>query len=224
MKIAIIDDDVNDQNIIEDKIKEYFDKTIIKLSHPNDLINHYYDLIFLDVLINNHESFNFGKQYLDRYPNAILVYISSFDHFVYPSYCQNTFFFIRKSRLDKDFENFIHKYQQLNLKETIQIIYQNHEVKIPIKEIIYIESRRNQIFIVSYKHTYTTYRSLNQIIKLLNQDCFYRFNNHLIINFNYIQEIAREHLIMSNDIKLEYTRGSKQRLLKEYQIYRGRYL
>ena len=224
MKIAIIDDNINDQNIIEAKLKEYFKEKIDKLKQPDELIDHYYDLIFLDVMIDDQESFDFGKRYLAKYPNAILVYISSFDHFVYPSYCQNTFFFIRKSQLDKDFENFILKYRQLNQKEAINIIYQNHEVKIPVKEIIYIESRRNQIFIVSDKHTYTTYKSLNQIIKLLNQDYFYRFNNHLIINLNYIQEIAREHLIMANDIKLEYTRGSKQRLLKEYQIYRSRYL
>lgn len=224
VKIAIIDDNINDQNIIEAKLKEYFKEKIDKLKQPDELIDYYYDLIFLDVMIDDQESFDFGKRYLARYPNAILVYISSFDHFVYPSYCQNTFFFIRKNQLDKDFENFILKYQQLNQKEVINIIYQNHEVKIPVKEIIYIESRRNQIFIVSDKHTYTAYKSLNQIIKLLNQDYFYRFNNHLIINLNYIQEIAREHLIMANDIKLEYTRGSKQRLLKEYQIYRSRYL
>ncbi|MEG0453325.1 MAG: hypothetical protein RR558_09695 [Coprobacillus sp.] len=67
-----------------------------------DIIRENFDVFFLDVMLDGKESFDFGEQLSLRNPKIILVYISSMDDFVYDSIYQTSFFFVRKSNIDKD--------------------------------------------------------------------------------------------------------------------------
>ena len=107
MKILLVDDNRNDLKIIETEISKYFiDYQIELLNNLDQLYEIEADLLFLDVVINDQESFLFGQRYLELYPNSTLIFISSYDHFIYQSYHQNSFFFIRKSNFNDDFKQF----------------------------------------------------------------------------------------------------------------------
>ena len=226
MKAVIIDDDTE----FTKQLKTYLNQTFqdiqmdTYISFCNDIYTKEYDCVFLDVMLKEGESFEYGMNISKLYPHTIIVYISSVDHFVYESYQQNTFFFIRKSHFNEDYQNFVKKYQKMHLRiqEEISFIIKGVHIHIKQQDIIYVESLRNQIIIHTPIQTYTSYQTLKQTYQELNHHNFYKFNNHIIINLDYVVSIQKQHIELIKQICIPFTRGSKKTFMQRYMHYRSR--
>ena len=225
MKAVIIDDDTE----FTKQLKTYLNQTFqdiqmdTYISFWNDIYTKEYDCVFLDVMLKEGESFEYGMNISKLYPHTIIVYISSVDHFVYESYQQNTFFFIRKSHFNEDYQNFVKKYQKMHLRiqEEISFIIKGVHIHIKQQDIIYVESLRNQIIIHTPIQTYTSYQTLKQTYQELNHHNFYKFNNHIIINLDYVVSIQKQHIELIKQICIPFTRGSKKTFMQRYMHYRS---
>lgn len=225
MKAVIIDDDTE----FTKQLKIYLNQTFqdiqmdTYISFCNDIYTKEYDCVFLDVMLKEGESFEYGMNISKLYPHTIIVYISSVDHFVYESYQQNTFFFIRKSHFNEDYQNFVKKYQKMHLRiqEEISFIIKGVHIHIKQQDIIYVESLRNQIIIHTPIQTYTSYQTLKQTYQELNHHNFYKFNNHIIINLDYVVSIQKQHIELIKQICIPFTRGSKKTFMQRYMHYRS---
>lgn len=225
MKAVIIDDDTE----FTKQLKTYLNQTFqdiqmdTYISFCNDIYTKEYDCVFLDVMLKEGESFEYGMNISKLYPHTIIVYISSVDHFVYESYQQNTFFFIRKSHFNEDYQNFVKKYQKMHLRiqEEISFIIKGVHIHIKQQDIIYVESLRNQIIIHTPIQTYTSYQTLKQTYQELNHHHFYKFNNHIIINLDYVVSIQKQHIELIKQICIPFTRGSKKTFMQRYMHYRS---
>ena len=225
MKAVIIDDDTE----FTKQLKTYLNQTFqdiqmdTYISFCNDIYTKEYDCVFLDVMLKEGESFEYGMNISKLYPHTIIVYISSVDHFVYESYQQNTFFFIRKSHFNEDYQNFVKKYQKMHLRiqEEISFIIKGVHIHIKQQDIIYVESLRNQIIIHTPIQTYTSYQTLKQTYQELNHHNFYKFNNHIIINLDYVVSIQKKHIELIKQICIPFTRGSKKTFMQRYMHYRS---
>lgn len=225
MKAVIIDDDTE----FTKQLKTYLNQTFqdiqmdTYISFCNDIYTKEYDCVFLDVMLKEGESFEYGMNISKLYPHTIIVYISSVDHFVYESYQQNTFFFIRKSHFNEDYQNFVKKYQKMHLRiqEEISFIIKGVHIHIKQQDVIYVESLRNQIIIHTPIQTYTSYQTLKQTYQELNHHNFYKFNNHIIINLDYVVSIQKQHIELIKQICIPFTRGSKKTFMQRYMHYRS---
>ena len=225
MKAVIIDDDTE----FTKQLKTYLNQTFqdiqmdTYISFCNDIYTKEYDCVFLDVMLKEGESFEYGMNISKLHPHTIIVYISSVDHFVYESYQQNTFFFIRKSHFNEDYQNFVKKYQKMHLRiqEEISFIIKGVHIHIKQQDIIYVESLRNQIIIHTPIQTYTSYQTLKQTYQELNHHNFYKFNNHIIINLDYVVSIQKQHIELIKQICIPFTRGSKKTFMQRYMHYRS---
>lgn len=225
MKAVIVDDDTE----FTKQLKTYLNQTFqdiqmdTYISFCNDIYTKEYDCVFLDVMLKEGESFEYGMNISKLYPHTIIVYISSVDHFVYESYQQNTFFFIRKSHFNEDYQNFVKKYQKMHLRiqEEISFIIKGVHIHIKQQDIIYVESLRNQIIIHTPIQTYTSYQTLKQTYQELNHHNFYKFNNHIIINLDYVVSIQKQHIELIKQICIPFTRGSKKTFMQRYMHYRS---
>ena len=228
MKAMIIDDDAEFINQLKTYLNQTFKNVQIDtyISFCNEIYNQEYDCVFLDVMLKEGESFEYGMNISKLYPRTIIIYISSVDHFVYDSYQQNTFFFIRKSHFDEDYYNFVKKYQKMHLQvqATFSIIVQGIHINIKQQDIIYVESLRNQIIIHTSMQTYTSYQTLKQTYQELNHHYFYKLNNHIIINLDYVISIQKQHIELVKQICIPFTRGSKKPFIQRYLQYRSQHI
>lgn len=225
MKAVIIDDDTEFTKQLKTYLNQTFQDIQMEtyISFCNDIYTKEYDCVFLDVMLKEGESFEYGMNISKLYPHTIIVYISSVDHFVYESYQQNTFFFIRKSHFNEDYQNFVKKYQKMHLRiqEEISFIIKGVHIHIKQQDIIYVESLRNQIIIHTPIQTYTSYQTLKQTYQELNHHNFYKFNNHIIINLDYVVSIQKQHIELIKQICIPFTRGSKKTFMQRYMHYRS---
>lgn len=228
MKCVIVDDD----HIFIEQLKAHLNHTFQDIqidmydSFCDDIYTKEYQCIFLDVMLKEGESFEYGMNISKLYPHAIIVYISSVDHFVYESFQQNTFFFIRKSHFDEDYDHFVNKYKKIILQdgEHISVVVNGMSVSIKQKDIIYIESSRNQIRILTPTKSYTTYQTLKQTYQQLNHCRFYKLNSHIIINLDSVAKVEKKDIMLSYNIIIPFTRGSKKPFMQRYMQHRSQYI
>lgn len=222
MNIIVIDDNFEFSNKKKKKIEETFNaKVKLYEEYIPGIIDDSDDILFLDVMLGNKESFELGEQLLTRFPSLILVYMSHYDHFVYESFKQKTFYFLRKKEMEKDLESLYIKYNKLINNDEIEILVNKEKITLKHRDIIYVESKKNKIYIYTNYQRYETYMSLINLEKQLNSICFYRFNSYMLFNLNHIQNITNQYVQLSNGQRVSYTRNSKRKLILTYSRYKG---
>lgn len=228
MFVAIVDDDKNFLHILQEELQTLFNDCQIDCydNINDDLYKKQYDILFLDVMLYDNKSFDLGQKVNSLYPKTILVYISSIEHFVYESYRQNTFFFVRKSCLYDDLLELKKKYNNLKRKENEILVITVHKNIIELLQcdILYIQSRRNQLTVKTLSNEYTTYISLKRTLEVLNKTNFHQFNSYTIINLEHILKVEKNYLVMINKKEIPFTRNSKDKFMKAYMEFRRRQL
>lgn len=225
MKIAIIDDSQECLYALQEELyKLYPLANIVSFSNvEKELYNIEFDIVFLDIMLYNQQSFKYGEKIQSIFPKTIIVYISNLEHLVFESFQYNTFFFIRKSSLKKDLFNFNIKYENIQKRRNnfINIRYNNQDIEILQHEIMYIQSQRNKIDIYTTSLHYKSYTTIKKIKSSLDDTCFFQFNSSIILNFHYVKDVKKDKIIMFNNVELYFTRGSKEIFMQKFKEFRS---
>lgn len=230
MKIAVIDDDIEFAKFLKDKLSHIITNRRIDIYKDIEEKIYYtkYDFIFLDVMLEDEVSFEYGVKIKKYNPDVQIVYMSNFEHMIFDSIQFDVFFFIRKENLDHDIHNLLKKLEEFKRRKelSVEIIVNSLPLTIPQRSIMYIESiiNTNMISIFSTDKTYETYLSLTKMYKMVNQNNFVKLNAQYIINLYYVDHVNKDSLILTNSKEIYFTRGSKQKFLEAYMKYKGRKL
>ena len=221
MKIGIIDDDKEFAEVLNKELEQLFSQVQIKKYQEisDELYKEEFDILFLDVLLYDKKSFNEGEKILTVFPHTTLVYISSVEHFVFESYKQKTFYFVRKSNLYPDLKEFYKKYNQSQLNDK-QILTIKGDIDILQCEIIYINSSKNTATIHTPYNKYIIKSSLKEILTQLDQSSFFRFNSYTIINFRHVIDVREQYICLTQQNNINFVRNSKDKFMKAYMEYR----
>lgn len=167
MKILIYDDNKNDVCCVKNLIDNYFsnktiDYEIIECDNTLFLLEHItkYDLIFLDVEINEENGINIGKEIRKRNSDARIFIISNYSKYLIDGYkIQADRYFLKPMKQDEfniEFENVIDRY----LREYDGILDEKiYKKKIYFKDIVYVEfiERKTKIHLLNSKEIITPY-------------------------------------------------------------------
>lgn len=223
MKIVIIEDDFYFVDSLKIEIQKYFHDAQIEVYHDFNQSIYFQnnDILFLDIMINEEQSFCFGASLLNQYPSLILVYMSRYDHFVYDTYNQRTFYFLRKTYLTSEFKKFYNKYQTeiTNSNKVFSFMFNNIQYTLFHDEIIYIESYRNKLSIYTLNNVYHVYMTLKEIYDVLDNPCFYKFNRSTIINFKNVINYDHKAIYLTKYM-LSFTKKSKANFIENYGRFR----
>lgn len=115
--------------------------------------------------------------------------------------------------------------KELNSEQSISpfilsdcIFVRSHEkmVKVPIKDILYIEAERNYCRIHSKGKEYLLVITLKDLDEKLPQEHFLRIHRSFIVNISQIDEIANTHVVISKKA-IPISKPLKEELLKRLQ-------
>jgi two-component system, LytTR family, response regulator len=99
--------------------------------------------------------------------------------------------------------------EEKNIKDFIFLAVQKKKVKILFSEIVYVESQREYIKIVTLKKDYISKMSTHEIEKLLPANFFKRIHRSFIISVNKIDSYTADSVEVNN-ISLPIGRGYKE--------------
>lgn len=230
MKIAICDDDLFIVGIMDQMLTQIGKEEKIPLEVETfsdgknlwDEINRSgaYDLIYLDIEMDQMDGITVAKNIRRRDLYTILIFVSSHD-----SYCKQLFDVEPFRFLDKPIEKEIFRkyfraaYARLtDANERFVFQAEKKFYQIPYKEIIYIESEMRMICIHATSGEYEFYAKLNDVGKKIHEKnrYFIRIHRSYMVNFQYIRSMNMREVVLITGEVLPVSPKYKDEAMQKY--------
>lgn len=225
MKGALLDDDViflekfvrlvkEDSDIEFDVFSD--EKKFLKI-----LMEKYYDIIFLDIELNTSSGLEIANKIQNDYANTMIIFLTNQDKYVFDSFGKNVIAYILKSQLEEKLQSVIAKAKKECLKNEVVLLTSNGFIRIEKKEIDYIEIILGKIFLWKENgiKIRLLYRSIAEVIRIINSENFYLINRSIYINLNKIIRISKLNVfIQGYEFPFEVSKYKKHELLEKYMI------
>ena len=178
------------------------------------LRNNTIDLIFLDIHLPKLKGMAFLKTLI--HPPAVII-TTAYHQYAVEGFNLNVTDYLLKPF---DFERFLKAVTKVqtaeseklkptesqNVKDFIFINVQKKKVKILFSEIVYIESQREYIKVITTKKEYISKMSTHEIEALLPANLFLRIHRSFIISINKIESYTAE-IVELNGVSIPIGRG-----------------
>ena len=169
--------------------------TILQFNSCDDVLsyleNHVINILFLDINMPSKSGFDLAEVLRARYPDIIIIFVSSYDTFVYSSFVYSPFRFLRKSHLEAELpEAFLRAVDTyLNRGRTLSLSTVDGDVTLRVDDILSIESERNYYLVHCADITYRCRGTLTEAEELTKDFDFCRIHAAYIINLANIEKI-----------------------------------
>ena len=177
-----------------------------------------YDLIILDIEMNDLnglQTADFLRQ-IDK--NVILIFMTSYDKFVYQGYEVNAFRYILKNQPEpiylKQLSDTIQEYYRN--KKYIKVVDNDIEKELLTVDILYIEVYSHQIVIHTFNKEYYQKGKLSDYEKMLEECLFVRSDKSVLINITNIDYIKKNQVFMKNGKILYVSRNHLEKITRAF--------
>ena len=234
MKIAICDDDIEILKELEEDIALFFKKnekevTITTYDNGKNVLdaiqqeNSKPDILFLDIDMPDISGLETAKQLRQIHETLILIFISSYEQYVFEALEYVPFRYIRKSYMKQELpltlraaENTYWKMQ----KKYLLIKCENGEHRIEQSEIIYFEKILRKLYIyLNDGRVLTTWKPIKEIEAQLSMDCFSKVHSGCMVNLKYVNGYEGCEIQLDNGKRLKASRDGMKIFKNELARY-----
>ncbi|MGP1567446.1 MAG: LytR/AlgR family response regulator transcription factor [Peptoanaerobacter stomatis] len=228
INIAICDDDIKAIKEIENILSEYATLINIKILihfflNGKDLIsfleNNYIDLLYLDIQMKNLTGIEVGKKIRQElYNDEIqIVYISAIKDYAMDLFqVRPNNFLIKPFSKEEVEETLSTAIRLINDKEkTFTFNIKGTEIKKRISEIIYFESMRHKMKVVTKDKDFEFYSSIFDVYYELADYGFALCHASYIVNIEHIEEYNKDKIKMSNGCFIKISRSKRNEFIEQ---------
>lgn len=229
MRIAICDDSMIDCEMIEHLLKHYFENKSVKAqltvySSGQELVydveeGREYEVVFLDIYMGELLGIDAARSLRQLGYRGKIIFLTASAEYAVESYdVQAEGYLLKPHSYDKLCTVMDRILAQLH-ENALPVRVRNQVVKLPLQEIMYIESNNNRCTLHSSDGScYTIYRKLSELSDELSDGRFLRCHQSFLVNMNYIKE-AKENFILQNGETVLIRRRSAAQIKKQYMDY-----
>lgn len=226
MRIAICDDErtyiekiKNDINSLKTHENEFeFSEFESGEAFVSKFSKDKYDLIILDIEMKDLNGLQMAEFLRQIDKNVILIFMTSYDKFVYQGYEVNAFRYILKNQPEpiylKQLSDTIQEYYRN--KKYIKVIDDDIEKELLTVDILYIEVYSHQIVIHTLNKDYYQKGKLTDYEKMLEECLFVRSDKSVLINITNIDYIKKNQVFMKNGKVLYVSRNHLEKITKAF--------
>lgn len=204
MEVVIVDDSLEERNNIYQLIFNYFNH--IDVLDPNFITDRFYtdyDLYFLDIEMNPSGK-EIAKKLNDVHPQAIIIFMTNHDSYIFETQILNPFYFIRKTHLKDDFMIAIEMLKN-STNNYLTITSDREQIIINVNNIKYIDIYRGKLTFHTVEKDIYSWGTLQDLLNKLPSEIFIKIHSSYIVNRNYITGIVKNDILI-DDLKLPVSR------------------
>lgn len=229
--LAICDDEFIERKLNKKKIVQILenlntDYNIDEYSDGQELVQSemFYDIVFLDIKMKKLDGIETAKEIKKVNQNVIIVFLTSFDNYVYEAFDVEAFNYIVKPIEDKRLNDVLtlalNKINICNENKGYLIIHRDKSiVKIKINNIIYADVY-DRIVTLHLKNAKIEYYSrLKNLEKELKEKDFFRCHKSYIVNLMYVVRFDKNEILLDNDEIIPISRRNYNSFSKEMIKY-----
>lgn len=238
MRIAICDDNIEFLNQIKeivarilcDEIQVENDITCFqngqvlleKMQKGEDDV----DLLLLDIDMPEISGLEVAKMVREMGKESLLMFISSYENYVFDTFEYNPFRFIRKGKLQQELPIALRAAKetyQKNKKRYVVVRCDEGEVRIEETEIMYFDMVRRQIRIcLADGRVFHTWRTMKELQQELSPERFSKIHSGCVVNLKYVSGYAGCDITLDNGERLTASRGGIKTFKEELSRYWSR--
>ena len=179
------------------------------------------DVLFLDIDMPGQDGFSLAKMLCTFHPDTVIIFVSSYEEFVYSSFEYCPFRFLRKAHLSEELDSTFHKVIEKCIinNEVLLFTATDGEVLLRVADILFFESQDNYFHIhTSSGKSYKCRGTIKYVEQLTQGYDFFKIHASYVVNLNHIDSIGSgEHLIMKNGRYLSISK-------KRYSAFKDTYM
>lgn len=233
IQIGICDDNAEQGRLVKDILDRYmesvsaeyqcmlFQNTRAFLYEVESKTN--FDLLLLDIEMPEVNGIELTRQIRQWLPEALVIFVSSYEKYVYDSFRVQPYRFIPKSQMEQmlvfALEDAIRDITCLENQFYVAKNQQGVE-KIPLKSIIYIWHHEKYAYIHKVDGEHTKVRkTLKQVFEELPKENFAWIDRGYICNLSHIESIKGDIVRLSTGEQLQSSRDRITRLKEQVRRY-----
>lgn len=230
IKIAICDDDIPITGKIESILCDIAKKEFIPVetdvfSSGGCLIESVerqdgYDIIFLDIELGHENGITIARKIRETDKNVLIIYVTSYESYMQESFSIRPFRFLVKpideAQLAVCFQE---AYEEISSGDSyFRYSYQRMRHKILIRDILYFESDKRKIHIVTEKGMFELYGKLKNVEESLkaSKTVFLRVHQSFLINYKHVEVLAYDFVVMDNGKRIPISEDRRKQISEQY--------
>lgn len=212
MKIAICDD----EKVFVKRISEYLlqqpDCTVDCFYSPLDLLEKYrlgerYDVIFLDVVMDDFDGISAARQLRNYDRHAILVYLTAYSEYAVDGYEVKAFRYLLKPISKQDVLRVMDEIRrELCNSKKILLKTAECELLLTLDSILYLEANDKDTTVYCDNDSVTLRKSLNSLTTLFPDSLFFRIHRKYLVNLTHVREFDDTRLTLDCGATLPISR------------------
>jgi DNA-binding LytR/AlgR family response regulator len=233
LRIAICDDDFNFTGELETLVIQESNKLGIRVetevfSDGKTLLKSFqngehYELIFIDIEMKQIDGITTARRIREMNRTVLLIYVSGYDEYLKELFEVEPFRFLSKPLDHAKFARYFRdSYKRINETDVFYQYTFNKEIrKVPIKDIVYFESRNRIVNIHlkdgSYEHFYG---KLNNVEKELaeSRQYFLRIHQSYLVNYDYVKKMNFFNIticLMNKELELKISEDRQKQVRQQ---------
>ncbi len=228
--IGVCDDEENDLKRIETVLRAGLQKLDVPVNaqfclflNGNELYKagqeKAFDLLFLDIEMPDINGFQLAKQIHMINPGAGIIFVSTHESLVFESQEYSPIWFVRKKALERDCFLALRKYLETALPEERYHTFGSYTCL--LRDILYIESCGHMLTIKQINgQMFELYGVLKATEAALSNHGFLRTHKSYLVNQQYVEEIRRRDIRLTDGTVLEIGRDRRKTLIEAMRRYK----
>ena len=230
INVAICDDDIVLTGKIETMLQNIAKRSFIPIDtevfwegkHLADSveIENSFDIIFLDIEMGQEDGITIARKIRKVDKKDLIVYVTSHENYMMESFEIRPFRFLVKPVSEEQMEHcFQAAYEDVSSSDSyFRYSYQRISHKIPIGEILYFESNRRKVKIITEKGNFELYGKLNDIEKSLEQSkaTFLRVHQSFLVNYKHTDGLGYDFIVLNNGKRISISEDRRKNISKQY--------
>lgn len=229
MRISVCDDEKAMAIYIADLVKRSLPECNIEIFTSGEELLEFdtkTDIAFLDIELKNINGIDTASELQKRYPDIIIIFISSYSSYVTDAFSVHAFQYLLKpvnvAKFNEEFSKALNSYK---LKHYAYEIKSGTTVKyIAVKDILYIETFGRRLKIKTTDDVIEFNGKLKDEYAVLKAYGFTKAHQGCIVNMFHITGWSRDKFTMSDNITIPITRSEMKSAHDDFTVFIGKAL
>lgn len=229
-RVAVVDDDKEYASVLKEYIASYGEETGTQIEtcvfqSAERLIMDYkydFDIIFFDIVMAGIDGIKAAELLRKTDKNVVIIFVTNFSDFAINGYAVNASGYLLKPVKYQAFKNEMNRGLEsvrMSRNGSIVVTTEGEKLRIPVRDILYIEHLRHRLYIVvSDGGRYTVYDTLNNMEEKLKPYGFCRCNSCYLVNLLYVEKAGKLTVTVGNR-ELPISRSRLKSFMEELAVY-----
>lgn len=234
--IAICDDDIRLCRKLEQYVAEWKENREIEVdvftsgrAFEEELRETYYDLIFLDIVMEDLNGIQLGRKIREEMKNdtSLIIYMSGYSELATDLFQFQPFQYLKKPIEPAVFQKVFYLACDKLKNDTGIFEFKSGRriYRIPLKRIMYFEGDNRRVKIVTAEEVYYCYSTIEKLFSKINmeQAGFMRIHKSYAVNRQYISSFSTRTVTMFDGTEFTVSAQFKENVQKLYNSYKKRF-